>query len=669
MYKVLIVTDSANKNWNKILHNHNNNNQYFLHSVNTNAKSVLQVIQKYPSYKDFTITEIDSFEISQLAEEESRDYYLKFIRDLPNKKIFNGRSITDLLTVNDRNYWWYLQISEKNIWLDRSIHRFFEISRLQHILNNDEYDKMICCLDDGILQASFQQMAMQRKIPFTSNITKHRKRQGRIAVIMFCLKYFINASRAIISLYIKIIFVLNSKTNKNIDIANGTIGFFSFFPLFWKDIETDQPEDIFFNKIPDEIENNNQVLHLIWLSPWKKLFSNKNWLKRLQKNKKIYILENTLKLKDTLSLFYLDIFRNLLFILFSKRKVQIGTIEGIKIDDIVYEEFFRSFSSPAFFQTLLLDRALQKTPLKKCKLLFFRLEFQPHERAILYNTKGKVKSIGFQHSALSKNFLNYVFMKDELARHWEQGTESSSMPLPDHIFTSGQVGFDYMSSAGYPEDHLFVCGGVRYDDLRKNVHLMSSKNELRIQHNIPNKKKIILVTTTPIIHETVAMLNSIYFAIQHLERDKNRYHIIIKHHPNTKSMKNYIDKTGKVLNHWQNIISHEIVWGEINVHEYIKMSDVVITTGGTTPLEAMIIGIPSIIFSLKIQFSHNPLIDYPQSALFVHNSSSMQSALEKINEKARLESFYNEWKVPINDMFGNYSKNQNQRFINLLSSI
>ena len=105
------------------------------------------------------------------------------------------------------------------------------------------------------------------------------------------------------------------------------------------------------------------------------------------------------------------------------------------------------------------------------------------------------------------------------------------------------------------------------------------------------------MATTPIIHETVAMLNSIYFAIQHLKRDKNLYHIIIKHHPNTKNMKNYIDKTGKVINQWQKIISHEIVWGEINIHEYIKISDIVITTGGTTPLEAMIIGVPSIIFS------------------------------------------------------------------------
>ena len=74
-------------------------------------------------------------------------------------------------------------------------------------------------------------------------------------------------------------------------------------------------------------------------------------------------------------------------------------IEGVKIDDIVYDEFFRSFSNPEFFHSLLIDKSLQKIALDKCKVLFFRLEFQPHERSILYNTRDKVKLIGFQHSA------------------------------------------------------------------------------------------------------------------------------------------------------------------------------------------------------------------------------------------------------------------------------
>ena len=669
MNKILLITDSANKNWNKVFYKQSSDDDFTLHSINTNTESVLQVIRKYPRYKNFQFIEMDTNKISQLAEKEARDYYLDLIRDLPYRKIFKGNSITDLLTINDRNYWWYLPLSEKNIWLDKSIHRFFEIKKLQHILKNDKYDKMICCLDDGILQLSFKQMAIKKKIPSIINIPNHKNIQWRSSALIFCFSYFINVFKTIISLYLKKIFVFNSKTKNNIDIADGTIGFFSFYPLFWKNIETDEPEDIFFNKISNEIENNNQVLHLIWLSPWKKLLANNDLLQRLQKNKKIYILEHTLKLKDAVSLFHLDIFKKLFFILFINKEVQLGTIGSINIKDIVYDEFFRSFSSPAFFLALLRDRALQKMQLEKCKLLFFRLEFQPHERAILYNTAGKVKSIGLQHSALSKNFLNYVFTKEELGKHWVKGTDVGSMPLPDHIFTSGQIGFDFMKSAGYPEDHLFISGGIRYHDLRKNVDSIPSKNRLRIQHNIPNKKKIIFVVTTPIIHETVGLLLSLYHAINNQKQDNSKFYVVVKHHPNTLHMQDYKNKTNEIIGHWRKIVDHEIIWNSINIHEYIKMSDVMLTSGGTLPLEAMIIGVPSIFYSTKLNFSHNPLENYSQSALFVNDTTSMASAIKKVIHNELKTELKKNWVKPVNDMFGVYTSNQSEKIIELINSL
>ncbi|SVD32636.1 uncharacterized protein METZ01_LOCUS385490, partial [marine metagenome] len=215
----MVITDTAKKNWNKVFHEYGNDDQYFIHSVNTSTESVLEVIQKHSFYKDFTINEIDTFEISQLAEKETRDYYLKLIRDLPNSNIFNGQSITDLLTINGRNYWWYLPISEKNIWVDKSIHRFYEIKKLQHILNIHKYDHMICNLSDAILQESFNQMAIQRIIQFTSLNPKHRITKWSFGTLMFCFKYFINASKAIIGLYIKKVFILNSIIKKKNNIA------------------------------------------------------------------------------------------------------------------------------------------------------------------------------------------------------------------------------------------------------------------------------------------------------------------------------------------------------------------------------------------------------------------------------------------------------------------
>ena len=49
----------------------------------------------------------------------------------------------DAVSGSIKKYYTYLPISEKNIWLDKTIHRLFEIKRLKHILNNNEYAKNV----------------------------------------------------------------------------------------------------------------------------------------------------------------------------------------------------------------------------------------------------------------------------------------------------------------------------------------------------------------------------------------------------------------------------------------------------------------------------------------------------------------------------------------------
>ena len=588
---------------------------------------MLKSIVKDSALNNNQIKTIDTNKISKIAENEARDYYLKLIRDLPCKKLFKGQSFTDLCSINDRNLWWYLPISEKNIWIDKSIHRIYEVQRFYHILNNDTFNEIVFLLEDDILQSVLEQICLRKKIKITySSVTKVS--QSYLVYIKFFINYYFNVLKTIVVFVNKkiILFLLRSK--KFIKVERGTIGFFSFFPLFWKDIDHNKPRDIFFQRIPDKIKKNRPVLHLIWLSPWKILFRNKGYLLQLQKNKQVYFLENKINIISVLSILDLRIFNTLLFILKSIKNVNLGSINGIDIHNIVYEEIYRSFSSPALFQALLIDKAMQHLEYNNFKALLFRLEFQPFERAILYNTRNKVKTIGFQHSALSNNFLNYVFTKNELALHWKNKFDYRSLPLPDNIFTSGKLGYDFMNNAGYPRRHLSICGGLRYSELRKNNYGISLENKFGERNAIFDEKKIIFVATTPIIHETVDMLNALYLSIQHLEKDERQYHIVIKHHPNAITMKDYINKTGEIISLWEKIISHEIVWGSINIHKYIIQSNVIMTSGGTIPLEAMLLGVPSIIYSSNTQFSHNPLRGYPKSALFANNISSMLSALK-----------------------------------------
>ena len=177
------------------------------------------------------------------------------------------------------------------------------------------------------------------------------------------------------------------------------------------------------------------------------------------------------------------------------------------------------------------------------------------------------------------------------------------------------------------------------------------------------------MVTTPITSETVDMLRLLYQAISKENQDPDKYYIIIKHHPNAQYIQDYREKVIEIVDPWLKVITHEIIWDSINVHKYIKMSNVVLTSGGTLPLEAMIIGVPSILYTSKNNFSHNPLLNYPQSALCVNDTASMYAALKKVCNNEFNNGYKNHWCEPINNMFGVFQNNQYKKIIELMESL
>jgi len=661
MPKILLITDSTKIIFDKVFHNNQSENHYHIHAINISSESILHTIRNHQQYKNINVSETDNYEINKLAEKESREYYIKLIRDLPDKKILSKKSFSELLTKNNRNYWWYLPISEKNIWIDKTIHRLYEIKRLKYILNKNDYVKIYCCIGDSILKDSFTQMALIKRIPFIKNITNNRKKQRRFVFLLFCITYYFNVSKVFTSVLIKKLLLLNYRESLNSVHGINSVGIFSYFPLFWKDLDTDQPRNIFLNRLPYEIAKTYNVTHIIWLSQWKKLIVNRNWLRQLKINNKTCILDKIINIKDVLSLFNISIFLVLLSILVSKNKVKIGSIDGIKIDNIIFDELYRSFSSTTFFEALLIDSALQKVSIENLKLLIFRLEFQPHERALLYNTKGQVKSVGFQHSALSKNFLNYVFLKDELGTHWNSKNDSSSMPLPEHIFTSGKVGSDFMSRAGYPLKNIDIVGGVRFAEICNYKKQKSKKIDLRIKYDLPLDQSIIFAPTSLLVDETINMLDSLIFSIKEKQKE---YFLILKCHPASNS-KLFARKIDHYLDsNWDNS-SYCFIAQSVNTYDYILLSDLSVFLGGSLAIEALLLGERPLVYLSSSNFSHNPITDYLDTVRYAFDRNSMKKEINLFNDQGK----YNNQMQVVNDMFNDLNDKPYDKFINKIDII
>ena len=100
--------------------------------------------------------------------------------------------------------------------------------------------------------------------------------------------------------------LLNFRQSVNSIIEINSVGIFSLFPLFWKDLDTDQPRNIFLNRLPYEIAKTYNVTNIIWLTPWKKLIFNRKWLRQLKIKNETCILDKKIYINDALSLFKLN---------------------------------------------------------------------------------------------------------------------------------------------------------------------------------------------------------------------------------------------------------------------------------------------------------------------------------------------------------------------------
>jgi surface carbohydrate biosynthesis protein (TIGR04326 family) len=340
-------------------------------------------------------------------------------------------------------------------------------------------------------------------------------------------------------------------------------------------------------------------------------------------------------------------------------------IEGVNIAPLAREDLLRSFTSPMFFQCLLLDRCLRRVAMENLETLFFRLEFQPLERALLYNTHGRTKTVGFQHSALGKNFLNYVFEEGELGLHAKNQGDARSMPLPDYILTSGEKGVEYLRRWGYPPERHAVAGAVRLGPLysyRKNI---PPRQKLRAQYGIAADKKVIFVATSPLLQETVCMLDDL---LQAVTSSPEPVHLVVKCHPNAHAVPGYIRRVRGLMESRRRDVSFDFYTEPIAFYDYIALSDAVLLTGGTVALEAMLLGCVPLIYVNDAQFSHNPLTEYPGAVILVDGRQAMEEALKIINDREAVEKLKRNWEKPLHDMFYDGEQNPNKRFIHVLKN-
>jgi len=590
--------------------------------------------------------------ISKRAENEARQYYIELTSKLPTNKIF------DLLAWKDRNLWWYLNLSEKNIWLSKIIHRLYALLRLYYLIEQESFDKVILCLNDRLLKQAIIELLSKRDISYADQISKASNYKLNDNLLVFSFRYFLANLRVFFGKIVQLLLLKLNGIKSKPRLAEGTRAFFSIYPIWWHEPFSAAPREMFFHNVNTEEQSNEQSCYLLWLMAGSKMMLNnlRNFIAFLR-NKKCIVLEQFLSFSDLFLVFNIAKFVKIIEVFRASASLRF-TIKDINISSLVQDELRRSLSSAMLTEWLLLDKALSKAPLTKFKSLFFRLEFQPLERALLFNTRGKTISVGFQHSALGKNFMNYVFAKDEFL---------GGMPLPDYILTTGKIGFDYMKFAGYPEDRINVIGALRYTHLFQYLTDRPPKEALRAKYGISLSTPVIFVATSTSLSETVSMLEDLLAAFKYFQQP---FHVIVKFHPNAKGDASFLSTIRALFEKEDANCTFECFISMPSLYDYISLSDIVFSTGSTVSLEAMILGVVPVTYNCSAQLVHNPLADYPEAAPVVDSAESIVPVLSNLNSCEGLDSLNKGWPQLLAYLLDYHVSNRpKERFFELVRSI
>ena len=238
----------------------------------------------------------------------------------------------------------------------------------------------------------------------------------------------------------------------------------------------------------------------------------------------------------------------------------------------------------------------------------YYLEMQNWEKALNAAKKmvqPQVKTLGFQHAALSVNYFSYFYSSQDTFRY----AHNSDLPLPDLLLANGEITATLLASCQYPQ--LYQVESIRYLYLNDIVHFNSTnpvKRELR---------PILLVSGTMNASETKALLSLVYVATaQGLDIE-----VWIKGHPSLSVEKlcaslgiNFREKQWKICKE--------------DIREILPFVHFVLIPDGSISFEALAFGCQVLIPIFANIMPNSPLIYFPEYCRIVTSIESLVDILK-----------------------------------------
>jgi surface carbohydrate biosynthesis protein (TIGR04326 family) len=378
--------------------------------------------------------------------------------------------------------------------------------------------------------------------------------------------------------------------------------------------------EIYFGELPNYLKKSgkNVVIapHVLSTAPYRETIN------KMTKSEHAFLVPHAfLSIWDIVSVFFMTLANK-------PKKTRYPKFENLDISRIIYEDLKNDWIGAYVAFDLLLYRFVRRLKEKRFPVdtVIYLYENQIWEKVLCTAMREFYPStylIGYQHSAISRMYLNYFFSKREIG----------VVPFPDRIIANGRHTKNMFIESGYPKEKVVQGGAVRYAYLLEPKMVMGHRKK---------GKPVILVTPSISKFDAMELIWKIFKAFEY----RDEYKILIKCHPTT--------PFEKISEHLNIKLPKHFTVPDKPVAELLRESDVLLYTYSTTCVEAIAAGVPALHVESDLMIDLDPLDFNPGSRLSARNPEEIVKRVEEaiaMNEK-EISRKRKIWSGVVGDLFG-----------------
>ncbi|KHE94091.1 MAG: hypothetical protein K8F52_13410 [Candidatus Scalindua rubra] len=533
--------------------------------------------------------------------------------------------------------WWFSLLSEKNTLKTDVFFRIAQVQAFEELLKYKDYD--VCRLSikerrfkkvvKNICKIHSVQVKISNSIVTAPHISKEliRKSLDRIGFcgdvvysLVWIVDYVIKGFKAKK--------IMGSLANRS--IKKNSILVVSYFPAVDKKAsEKGSLRNKYFIPLQDKLAKKNKPI--TWLFMYVPIdgYSYSDALRlgrKLANNGEVlFFLEELLSVRTILYSIFVwlnQIYKYLILTVMLNPRFLINGLTDSESMILLYALWRRSFVGETGIRGIVYFELYKRAfnSLKTVSHCIYLAEMHAWENALNAANElrsQKVKTIGFQHTSVPRNFFHYFHHDEEM----KDDRKEIKFPLPDVLACNGDISYHLMAKQGYP--NLKKVEAIR--QLYLNKYLSNSNVK------IGNKVPILLVACSFDRNETILLISLLNEAFP----GKRNFKIWLKGHPAQP-----VDEILRVLDIDDQKCGYEIKDSPVD----ILLNDATIVMAGSTivALEALAVGCKVVLPVFSDYMFMSPLNGHDKYYTKIYDPDglrhSVQTLLEKDVEEALITS-------------------------------